>query len=403
MGKKILNFLILFLFFSLVFQWILGEPVEPPSEDTKIIFETTKQEFAYGKTVELSIKNFTEKRLTFVTECPNEPFTVFYTSPSDRVHKSYTAPIDCETEIDPASKNLVINPGKTEILRYAFWTTSVFDELGRYRITAAFTLDDEQFEVESNEFEIVERGLFGKIWMSGIYQPIYNYLMLLVSIIPGNSLGAAIILLTLILRGFLFIPSQKAMKSQKQMAKIQPKLNHIKEKYKDDQQKVAAETMKIWKDNKVNPLNSCLPLLIQFPILIGLFYVIQQGLNPDKTFLLYSFLADFDFSNIQTNFLSILELTKPNIYVLPLVIGGLQFFQLKLSLHLNEKKKDGKDGKKKKPEGPDPQQIQKMMMYFMPVLIAVFTASLPAGVGLYWGTSTLFGIGQQILVNRSTD
>ena len=173
------------------------------------------------------------------------------------------------------------------------------------------------------------------------------------------------------------------------MQEIQPRIEKIKEKHKGDQQKIAMETMAIWKDAKVSPFGSCLPILLQFPVLIALFYVIQRGLNPDNAFLLYANYANLNLSNIDTNFLNILELTKVNFYVLPLVIGGLQFFQMKLAM-----------GKKNIKAGNEMAMATNMMTYVMPVMIAVFTASMPAGVGLYWGVSTIYGIVQQIVVNR---
>ena len=153
--------------------------------------------------------------------------------------------------------------------------------------------------------------------------------------------------------------------------------------------------MALWKEAKINPLSSCLPILLQFPFLIALFYVIQSGLNPDNTYLLYSQYSGFSLTDINTNFLNILDLTKANIYVLPLVIGGLQFIQMKLAMAKNKKAQDDKDGKRN-----EMAIAGSMMTYIMPVMIAVFTASLPAGVGIYWGASTIYGIIQQLVVNK---
>jgi len=204
---------------------------------------------------------------------------------------------------------------------------------------------------------------------------------------PNHDIGLAIILLTLIIRTILLIPSQKAMKAQKRMQDVQPRLEKIKEKYKGDQQKIAMETMALWKEAKVNPMGSCLPLLLQLPFLIGIFYVVQDSLNPDNTYLLYKTYENFALSDISHTFFGIIDLSKPNLYVLPIIIGGLQFIQMKLSMGDSS------------PKG-EMASASKIMIYLMPVMIAVFTASLPAGVGFYWGTSTLYGIIQQIFVNK---
>lgn len=396
MSKRILNILLLFLVFSLTFQLIFGpQNTTPVDPNAKITFQTKKSDYSFGQTVELNITNHTAEPIKFVSECPDEQFTVLYTTPADPIQKTHTSEVNCEKSTDIASKDFIVMPGQSRIYPYSLWSNSLFNELGRYKIVAEFTLNNETVKVQSNEFEITRRGFFGQIWIGLFYQPIFNLLVALIQYLPGHSLGFAIIILTLIIRSLLFVPSQKAMKSQRKLADIQPKIAHIREKYKDNQQKLAEETMKIWKEHKVNPMGSCLPLIIQFPILIGLFYVIQRGLNPDNSYLLYNFVSNFDFTNIQTNFLNILELTTQNVWVLPLIVGGLQFIQMKLAL---TKKKDADNN-----TNNQAQAVQNVMMYFMPVMIAVFTASLPAGVGLYWGTSTLFGIGQQIYVNKTTN
>jgi YidC/Oxa1 family membrane protein insertase len=212
--------------------------------------------------------------------------------------------------------------------------------------------------------------------------------------LPGNDLGLAILILTLILRTILLIPSQKAMRSQKKLQEVNPRIEKLKEKYKGDQQKIAAETMAIWKESKVNPLSSCMPILLQLPILIAVYQTVRNGLNPDNTYMLYTTYSNFSLKDINVNFLGILDLTKVNVYVLPLIIGGLQFAQMKLSM-AKTKKKTADNAPKN-----EMAMANNMMIYMMPVMIALFTASVPAGVALYWGISTLFGIGQQLVVNK---
>lgn len=257
-------------------------------------------------------------------------------------------------------------------------------------------------KVESNEFEVVEPNIFSKIWTTIFYQPIYNILIFLASVVPYHDLGLAIILLTIIIRTILLIPSQKGLKSQRKLQEIQPKIAHLKEKHKDNQEMIAKETMALWKEHKVNPVGGCLPLLIQFPVLIALFYVIQSGLNPDNVYLLYEPLKNFPLASMNLNFLGILDLSKVNFFVLPLIVGSLQFFQMKLATMRSQKaqEKTKKKEDKKPTKGDEMQIANQMMTYVMPVMIAIFTASVPAGVGLYWSTSTLYGIVQQIFVNK---
>lgn len=190
------------------------------------------------------------------------------------------------------------------------------------------------------------------------------------------------------------------------MQVVQAKIEELKKKHKDNQQQIALETMALWKEHKVNPFGSCMLMFIQIPIMIALYYVVQSGLHPDKAGLLYGFIAEqFNFETIQTNFLGILELTKINFIVLPLIVGGLQFVQMHLAFARVAKKKATVE--EKKLEQPADMQSQmemanNMMKYVMPAMIAFFTASLPSGVGLYWATSTVYGIVQQWAVNRQS-
>ena len=240
-------------------------------------------------------------------------------------------------------------------------------------------------------------GLFNAI----LYQPLFNGLVFLYEYVTFEDLGLAIIVLTIIVRLILYPLSYKAFRNQVLMQRIQPEIKKIQHDHKDNKEKQAELLMKVWKENKVNPLTSCLPIIIQMPILIGLFYAVRNGINPDQTYLLYEPLKSFNLSNINTLFLGILDLTKNDIFVLPVLVGLLQFIQMKLSMAKKAKKKE--EPEKEKKEGmPDMEIVTKSMTYFMPIMIAVFTITLPAGVGLYWGVSTLYGIGQQLVINKES-
>ena len=138
-------------------------------------------------------------------------------------------------------------------------------------------------------------------------------------------------------------------------------------------------------------------MLIQFPILIALFYVINGGLSPDRSVFIYDFLPNFSLSDINPAFLGF-NLLENDFIVFPLVVGGLQFLQMQLMMTKKKKKTAAGAALPKEME-----TANKMMKYVMPVMIAVFTAQLPAAVGLYWGTSTFYGIVQQVVVNSGGD
>ena len=397
--KTLLVWLVLFLLFSLVFQSCQEKEVkEDGLAKEEIGLQTSKDEYKENKEVLLTIQNNLDKELTIKNECPGEPFDVFRIVGTEKKQMFASPRLKCDEEED-----YVIESKNKSTISYKYWNHSLFGNTGRYIIEYTTDINGETKTFTSNEFEVVQGSTITYLWRTLLYQPIYNVLIFFASIIPGHSLGIAIILLTILIRLILLIPSQKGLRAQRKMQEVQPRLEKIKEKYKGNQEKIAKETMAIWKEHKVSPASSCLPILLQFPILIALFYVIKDGLNPDTTYLLYPQLKDFPLENIDVMFLNYLDLTKVNVYILPVIVGGLQFFQMKLATH-RKKSKDEKDKKKDKSKDkkPEMKMATEMMTYVMPILIAVFTASVPAGVGLYWGTSTIFGIVQQFFVNKES-
>ena len=359
-----------------------------------VIIEAMKDEIAIGKEVIINIENWKSEEITILNESCQPTFNVF----------RYTLGVWEEIKI-PAEENCIESGGEPTILQtgdkasYSFlkWNYDLFGEMGRYKVSINFDR-----EYTSPEFTIKKKGLFKRGWDFFFHKPIYNALIFFTDINPKHSLGVAIILLTLLIRVILLIPSQKALRSQKKMQEIQPKIQEIQRKYKGNQERIAMETMALWKSAKTNPLGSCLPILFQFPILIGLYYSVRDVVIGAGVHNLYEFQKDFDFDSIHTMFLNTLDLAEKNIIVLPIIIGLLQFSQMKLTFAMKKtpKKKESKKKDDKKSGTPDMQAMNRTMTYTMPLMIAFFTATLPAGVGLYWGTSTLFAIGQTLVINR---
>ena len=375
------------LFFAAAFLliWSFLIPKEDQNNTDDVILDA-KSKITIGKTVTLNIKNNGESVLSIPPHCPMNPLKVEKYSNGEWILAEAESS-SCNEEV------ITIEPGKKHEINFGSWNRELFAEEGNYRVSLEQNVEDKT-KIYSTEIEITTPGIFTTLWREALYKPIFNTLIFLISVIPGHSLGWAIILLTFLIKLILLAPNQKALKAQKAMQKVQPQLDALKKKYKNDQQKLAEETMKIWQKHKVNPMSSCLPMLIQFPVLIALFYVVKDGLEFINPQLLYGSLKSFDTSLIQPIFLSLIDLTKVNVIVLPIIIGLLQFGQMRLSL--------GKSLKNAPADSPMP-AMNKTMIYIMPLMIAFFTASLPAAVGFYWGASTLFGIGQQILVNRSKD
>lgn len=225
-----------------------------------------------------------------------------------------------------------------------------------------------------------------------LYQPLFNALVLLYNYIPGHDFGIAIVFLTLIIRFVLYPISIKAINSQKGLQKLQPKIQELQKKYKDDKEKQAKEILELYKSEKINPFSGLLLALIQLPILIALYQVFWNGLNPKELTALYSFVANP--GQINALFVHLIDLSKPNL-ILAIFAGLTQYFQTKMVLP-----KTGSTAEKKG-NGPDFSQVmQKQMVYFFPVFTVIILVSLPSALGLYWTISGLFSIIQQYFVLR---
>ncbi|PIR77816.1 MAG: hypothetical protein COU30_00415, partial [Candidatus Magasanikbacteria bacterium CG10_big_fil_rev_8_21_14_0_10_38_6] len=220
-----------------------------------------------------------------------------------------------------------------------------------------------------------------------LFQPIFNAFVGLYNIIP--DVGFVIITITLIIKLVLYPLTSKSLKAQKSLADLQPKLQDIKETHKGDQQTIAQETMKLYKNHKVNPFGSCLPLVVQIPILLALYWVLRAGLtHADFTFL-YSFVKNP--GTINTLAFGFLELSRVNI-VLAALAGGAQFFQAKLMYQKRAPKEAGEGAKDENMMA----MMNKQMLYFMPFFTFLIGLSLPAGLTLYWFISTAVTALQQL-------
>ena len=240
-------------------------------------------------------------------------------------------------------------------------------------------------------------------------EPILNLLVWIVNVLPGHDFGVAVIIVTLIIRFILLPLSAKSLRAQRSLTVLQPKMNEIKEKRKDDKQKQSEELMRFYQQNKVNPLSSCLPLLIQMPIILALYHVFRDGLNEESFTRLYSFVEAPEIVN--TLFFGIVDLSVPNI-VLAVLAAAAQFFQAKYMLARRDKQKKSspKKEEKKKSDKPSPENIgdmasamSKQMVYIMPAVTLFIAMTLPSALALYWITTTVFAIVQQVVIFRSME
>ena len=386
MQNKLLRYVFFFLIFLILLQLFSPKKQEKTNTSDAILL-SSKSSFVIGNEVIIGIQNKSGEVITIKNQCPKNPLMVEYYQNGEWINKE--ALLD-DTSYCSKYNDTLIEPEKNAYIKFSLWSTKLFDKEGKYRVIFNTTVEGKT-KTYNHEIDIVPPSFIKRIWNALLYKPIFNTLIFFVSKLPGHSLGWAIILLTLIIKIILLGPNQKALKSQKQLQLVQPQLDALKEKYKNDSQRLAQETMAIWKKHKVNPMGSCLPMLIQFPVLIALFYVVRDSLNVMDPSLFYEPLKDFSLKNVNTVFLGLMDLTKVNLYVLPIIVGGLQFLQIRLSFAKAQKNTSNAAAP----------MMNKMMQFFLPGMIAVFSASLPAAVGFYWGVSTIFAIGQQLVVNRS--
>ncbi len=193
-----------------------------------------------------------------------------------------------------------------------------------------------------------------------------------------KNYGVAILLLTLLMRGVLWYPSQKSYKhmkeTQQKMSIIKPRMETLKKVYKDDSQKLNEETMKLYKEYKINPLGGCLPMLIQIPIFIA-FYQTLMNMVELKGAAFMWWMQD---------------LSRPDpFYILPLFMGASMFLQQKMSQAATPA------------VDANAAQQQKILLYGMPIFLTFMAFKWPSGLLLYWGMSNVLAIAQQFMVNKS--
>lgn len=226
-----------------------------------------------------------------------------------------------------------------------------------------------------------------------LYQPLFNALILLYQYLPGHDFGIAVIVLTILLRLLLYPLMAQAIRSQKALADIQPKIQEAKEKFKDNQERQMKEIMSLYKDKKINPFGMFLPILIQLPVLIALFWVFKNGLQSEEITMLYSFVPHP--GQINYLFLGLINLSQVNIPIAVLT-SITQFFQLKTQ---NPKPRTQKK-EKKDSMSYFSQASKKQMPYFFSAFTFIFLLKLPAAIALYWMVTSLFSIIQQHVLNN---
>ena len=225
------------------------------------------------------------------------------------------------------------------------------------------------------------------LWNAIFYRPLYNLLLMFVAVLPNGDVGLAVILLTLIVKLILFPLTQKSIESQIKMKALEPELNKIKEQYPDKAEQSKA-TFALYKEKKISPFSSCLLVLVQLPVIIALYWVFLKGLGTGAVPATYSFVHLPAAYNMK--FLGLFDIGKKSI-VFALIAGVTQYFQGYLA-----QKRTGKVSGSENAAGQFAQTMQTQMLYVLPVMIVLIAYRVSAAVALYWITSNLVTIGQEL-------
>lgn len=226
------------------------------------------------------------------------------------------------------------------------------------------------------------------------YNPIYNALVALVAVIPGNDVGIAVILVTIAIRLLLLPFSISAARTQRAMKTLEPKLKELKEKHKNDKEKEAVETLALYKEEKVNPFASILTVFIQIPVLLALYWVFRfEPFSHINTALLYSFTPTP--SHVSLLFLGVISVFGKSL-TLAILAGISQFIQANLALSGTMKPSDAKGMQN------DFQRVMGMQLkYVFPFIIATISYTTSGAVALYFITTNLAGAAQELHVRRT--
>lgn len=229
------------------------------------------------------------------------------------------------------------------------------------------------------------------LWNLLFYKPLYNILVFLINHVPNYSIFIAVIILTIIVRLIIFPLSYKSIRTQLQTKVLQPELDKIKKEVADKQEQ-AKLTLELYKKYNVNPFSSFLVMLIQLPIILALYWVIKNigaGVNGE---VLYSFVK----IPAQLNFASFGVHLAEKSYILAFLTGFTQYIYLSISSSM----KNNSDNSNKSEQAKMMVMVGKSMKYTMPIMITVFSYIVGGAVAIYWVTSNIFMIFQELYIQK---
>ncbi len=225
-----------------------------------------------------------------------------------------------------------------------------------------------------------------------LVQPIYNLFVFLLGLVPQGDAVLAIVAMTLIMRAVLYPVFTSSIRTQMGMQAMQPDLDAAEARYKDDKEALTRERLSLLKKYKVNPFAGFGALIIQFAVLIALYFALfREGFPVIKEALLYGFVHAP--GQVSTSFFGLMDTLAPHNILLALIVGATQYVAILLTLRRTPS-----------PTNPDREAAHKMqsamMLYFMPALLAVVSYTFPAAVGVYFIAGNLVSIAQEWVLKR---
>ncbi|OGY66125.1 MAG: hypothetical protein A3A04_01035 [Candidatus Harrisonbacteria bacterium RIFCSPLOWO2_01_FULL_40_28] len=219
------------------------------------------------------------------------------------------------------------------------------------------------------------------------YRPLFNGLIFLYNTAAFHDIGLAIIMLTIFIRIILYPLFHKGARHQAVMQRLQPEIRKIQHDHKEDKEKQAQALLALYKENNINPFSGIFLIFLQLPVLWALFKVFYDGLSPDAFAMLYSFVSRPEVLNL--DFLNLINVGEKSILVVGLAAIA-QYVQGKLSFTPQLGNKDDAAAK-----------VGSYMVFIAPLFTVIVLVNLPAAVGIYWLTSSLFSVFQQWIINRN--
>ncbi len=223
--------------------------------------------------------------------------------------------------------------------------------------------------------------LVGWVWSHIFLLPLMNGMIIIDRVLFG-SFGLAILVFTIISRVLTWPLQLRQIRASQKMQALQPKLSELQKKYKDPRRR-SEEQMKLYKEQGVNPAGCVFPFLIQFPIWIAVYDVVRSALGstPESAIGLSQRLYPWSFIQdavpLSTHFLW-MDLGRPDFF-LPIVVGVTMYLQQKMTMVIP-------------PANAQQAQTNQMLLYFMPLMFAWITLSVPSGLGLYWAVTNIIGV-----------